>query len=321
MNQYAHLYAAILEAESRIRPFIHQTPLEKSTVLSEKTSANVFLKCEHLQKTGSFKFRGALNKVLSLTEVEKSRGVLAASTGNHGLGVALAAQMAGIQATIYVPKDISSMKLSAIRSLGANIDKTSEDCLEAEITARNVSKQTGQIFISPYNDRDVMAGQGTIGHELFIQNPKLDAVFISVGGGGLMGGIASYLKHINPNVHIVGCWPENSPILYECLKAGKIIPVAEEPTISDATAGGLEKKSVTFDICKNVIDQSILVSEAEIYAAMRLIAETERWIIEGAAGVAVAAFFKVSHQFQGKSVAIVLCGRNISFDKFRKVIA
>jgi threonine dehydratase len=307
-------------AEARIRPYIYETPLEESLILSEQTGAHVFLKCEHLQRTGSFKFRGALNKVLSLSEAERVKGVIAASTGNHGQGVALAAKIVGIPATIYVPHDASPMKLKSIQSLAAQVEICDGDCLAAEIQARNVAENEGRVFISPYNDQTVIAGQGTIGLELLRQNKNLDAVFVSVGGGGLISGIASYLKQKSPATQIIGCYPENAPVMYECIKAGKIIPVAEQPTLSDATSGNLEPGSITFPLCRDLIDHHVLVSENEIKQAIRLLAETERIIVEGAAGVALAAFLKMASSLQGKNVAIVLCGRNINFSKFMEAV-
>jgi threonine dehydratase len=307
-------------AETRIRPHIYETPLEESLILSEQTGTHVFLKCEHLQRTGSFKFRGALNKILSLSEAERAKGVIAASTGNHGLGVALAAKIVGIPATIHVPHDASPMKLKSIESLGAQVEICEGDCLAAEIQARKVAENEGRVFISPYNDQTVIAGQGTIGLELFRQYKDLDAVFVSVGGGGLISGIASYLKQKSPATQIIGCYPENAPIMYECIKAGKIISVAEQPTLSDATAGNLEPGSITFPLCRDFIDHHILVSEDEMKQAIRLLAETERMIVEGAAGVALAAFLKMASSLKGKNVAIVLCGRNINFSKFIEVV-
>lgn len=310
----------IATAEARIRPYIYETPLEESLILSEQTGAHVFLKCELLQRTGSFKFRGALNKVLSLSEAERAKGVIAASTGNHGQGVALAAKIVGIPATIYVPHDASPMKLKSIQSLAAQVEICDGDCLAAEIQARNVAENEGRVFISPYNDQTVIAGQGTIGLELLRQNKNLDAVFVSVGGGGLISGIASYLKQKSPATQIIGCYPEKAPVMYECIKAGKIIPVAEQPTLSDATSGNLEPGSITFPLCRDLIDHHVLVSENEIKQAIRLLAETERIIVEGAAGVALAAFLKMAASLRGKNVAIVLCGRNINFSKFIEVV-
>jgi threonine dehydratase len=142
--------------------------------------------------------------------------------------------------------------------------------------------------------------------------PQTDAVFVAVGGGGLIGGIGEYLKAVSPQTEIVGCWPENSPVMHQCLQAGSIVEVAERPTLSESTAGGLEPGSFTFDVCRRVIDRSVLVTEDEILRAMRLILETEHWVIEGAAGVAVAAFLKEASRWQGKNAIIIICGRNVS---------
>ena len=165
-----------------------------------------------------------------------------------------------------------------------------------------------------------MAGQGTIAVELHRQLPKLDAVLVAVGGGGLIGGIGSYLKAVSPQTEIVGCWPQNSPVMYECMRAGRVVEVPELPTLSESTAGGLEPESVTLEVCRRVIDRGVLVAEAEILAAMRLILETEHWVIEGAAAVAVAAYLKEAARYQGKTVAIVICGRNVSPDVLRRLL-
>ena len=164
-----------------------------------------------------------------------------------------------------------------------------------------------------------MAGQGTIAVELLQQAPKLDALFVAVGGGGLIGGIGSYMKQASPETEIVGCWPQNSRVLYESLKAGRILDVPEQPTISESTAGGLEPDSVTLDVCRQIIDRSVLVSEEEILAAMRHVRDAKGWLIEGAAGVALAAFLKNAKEYEGKTVAVVICGGNLSPEALRQL--
>ncbi len=306
----------ITEAETRIRRYIRETPVDYSFYLSQLTTCHVYLKLEHLQQTGSFKVRGALNKILSLPPGQSGGGVIAASTGNHGLGVCYAARVAKRAATIYLPQTVSQAKLEMVRNLGGVTILHGNNCLDAEKEGRRVANLSGQPFISPYNDLEVIAGQGTIGVELARQLDRIDAIFIAVGGGGLIAGIAMYLKSVNarqPMTRVIGCWPENSRVLYECLRAGEIIEFPEEPTISESTAGGVEPGSVTFPLCRQLIDDHVLVSEAEIYQAMRLIAEKEQWIIEGSAGVALAAFMKVCGDYTGKRVAIILCGRNIGW--------
>ncbi|HET9166942.1 MAG TPA: pyridoxal-phosphate dependent enzyme, partial [Candidatus Angelobacter sp.] len=240
------------------------------------------------------------------------QGVIAASNGNHGLGVAAAAKAAGIAAEVYVSNHVSPSKARRIEEYGARIKRIGDDPLEAELAARAAASQQGKVFISPYNDLHVMAGQGTIAVELLRQLPPMDAVFVAVGGGGLIGGIGAYLKCASPETQVVGCWPENSPVLYESIKAGRILDVAERPTLSESTAGGLEPGSVTLEICSRVIDSSILVSETDILDAMRRVRALKGWVIEGAAAVAVAAFLKNAGRYKGKRVAVVICGANIS---------
>jgi threonine dehydratase len=299
-------------AHQRIRSWVMQTPLEDVTDIFPGSGARVFFKLENLQETGSFKLRGAFNKILSLTREQAAPGVIAASNGNHGLGVAAAAKRAGIGAEVYVSTHVSPKKAQRIEQLGATIRRFGTDPLEAEIAARAAAEKSGKVFISPYNDLDVMAGQGTIALELLEKLERVDAVFVAVGGGGLIGGIGAYLKSASPQTEVVGCWPENSPVLYESIKAGKILDVPEQATISESTAGGLEPGSVTLDVCRNVIDRCVLVSEEEILTSMRLIEQKKGWLIEGAAGVAVAAFAKEAARYRGETAAIVICGGNLS---------
>ncbi|MGH9832248.1 MAG: threonine/serine dehydratase [Blastocatellia bacterium] len=310
----------VIEAESRIRRHVRETPVDHSLHLSLLGNGDVYLKLEHLQHTGSFKLRGATNKILSLTPEQLRLGVVAASTGNHGLGVCYAARQVGTKATIYLPRNVSESKLAMMKHLGGNTILSSDNCLDAEITARRAAEASGQVFISPYNDLEVIAGQGTIGVELARQLDRIDAVFVAVGGGGLIAGIAAYLKSFSPNTRIIGCWPENSRALYECLRAGRIIEVPEEPTISESTAGGVEAGSVTFPLCQQLIDDQVLVSETEIREAMRVIFERERWVVEGSAGVAVAGFLKEREKYSGQNVVIILCGRNISAGKLKEIL-
>jgi threonine dehydratase len=310
---------AVAAAWQRIRAYVRETPVEESKALDGCT-ATVYLKLEHLQHTGSFKFRGACNKIALLTPAQAAAGVVAASNGNHGLGVAAAARARGIAAEVYVSAQVSPAKAQRIAACGATLRQSGSDPLAAELAARRAADESGRVFISPYNDLDVVAGQGTLAVELHQQVPNLDAVFVAVGGGGLIGGIGSYLKSVSPHTRIVGCWPENSPVLYECLRAGRIVDVAEQPTLSESTAGGLEPESVTLPVCRTVIDQSVLVSENEIRDAIRLVLQTEHWLIEGAAAVAVAAFRRDAARWAGKRVAIILCGRNVSPEVLAQVL-
>jgi len=306
---------AVLSAYGRIRSLVRETPVEYSEELG------AWLKLELLQATGSFKFRGAANRIALLAPEQAEAGVVAASNGNHGLAVAAAAGARGIAAEVFVSAQVSPAKARRIQRMGARIRYAGAGPLEAELAARHAAADSGRVFISPYNDCDVMAGQGTIAVELLHQLPKIDAIFVAVGGGGLIGGIGACLRHASPETEIIGCWPENSPVLYECMRAGRIIDVPEQPTLSESTAGGLEPGAVTLEVCRRVVHRSVLVSESEIAAAMRLVLEAEHWLIEGAAAVAVAAFCKEAERWRDKSAVIVLCGRNLSPEVFHQVFA
>jgi threonine dehydratase len=300
---------AIRAAYERIRTEVRETPVEYSTELG------AWLKLEHLQETGSFKYRGASNKIALLTPEQTAAGVVAASNGNHGLGVAAAARKRGIAAEVFVSEQVSPEKVRRIQSLGARVRRQGADSLETERMARRAAEESGRPFLSPYNDADVMAGQGTIAVELLRQLPEVRAVYVAVGGGGLIGGIGAYFKALKPDVEVVGCWPENSPVMYECMRAGRVVDVAESPTLSESTAGGLEPESVTLDVCRRVIDRPVFVSEQEIREAIRLVLRTDHWLVEGAAGVAMAAYRKDRRP----GSAIVLCGRNLSPEAFNLV--
>ncbi|HEX5435380.1 MAG TPA: threonine/serine dehydratase [Candidatus Angelobacter sp.] len=311
---------AVLAAFQRIRTSVLETPLEDVSSLVPNAAVKLLFKREDLQQTGSFKLRGGSNKILSLSRSQAEAGVIAASNGNHGLGVAAAATRAGIAAEVFVSEHVSAAKAQRIQELGAKIRRAGADPLDAELAARAAAEKTGKTFISPYNDVDVMAGQGTIAVELLQQAGHVDAVFVAVGGGGLIGGVGTYLKSASPHTEIVGCWPENSPVLYKSIKAGKILEVKERPTVSESTAGGLEPGSVTLEVCRRVIERSVLVSEAEILSAMRLVHDKKGWLMEGAAGVALAAFLKEQERYEDKTVAVIICGGNVS-EKVREKLA
>jgi threonine dehydratase len=303
---------SVLDAYHRIRPHVVRTAVEEIADLFPESGTHIWAKREDLQETGSFKLRGATNRVLQLTPEEKARGVIAASNGNHGLGVAAAAKKEDVLADIYVSDQVAPEKARKIEQLGAKIVYAGRDPLDAEVAGRQQAEESGRVFISPYNDPYVLAGQGTIAVELAEQIPQLDAVFVAVGGGGLIGGIGTYLKHASPETEIVGCWPENSPVLLEAMKAGRILAIEEKPTVSESTAGGLEEGSITLGVCSSVVDTCVLVSEEEILDAMRLMWRNKKWLMEGAAGVALAAFMKTADRYKGKTVAIVICGGNLS---------
>ena len=292
------------------------TPLTLSTALSESLGCRVHLKCEHLQSTGSFKYRGAANKIRVLDAASRARGVVTASSGNHGQALALAGRVAGTSVTVYVASSASPAKMSAIKAYGAELIVLDIDPLQVELFARAEAERSGRTFVSPYNDLDVVAGQGTIGVELLEQLPEMDAVFVAVGGGGLASGIGTALKAARPEIQVIGCWPEVAQSLKRNLEEGRIFDVAEEATISDGTAGNVEPGSVTFEICQRVLDARVAVSEVEINRAMREVAEAEHWIVEGAAGVAMAGVRAMASEVAGKNVVVILCGRNVGLERF-----
>lgn len=308
----------VLEAHQTISSFIRETPLEYSYPLSADTSCEVYLKLENLQITGSFKARGSMNKILSLKD--DKRKIITASTGNHGLGVANALKATGKEGTIFLPTKASAAKVEAIKQRGIAIEFHGDSGEVTEVYARKYAKETNQVYVSPYNDKDVIAGQGTIGVELYRQLPELDAVFVSIGGGGLIAGIAAYLKSVNPTIQIIGCLPANAPVMYECIKAGKVIDVPEQPTLSDGTAGGIDHDTITFDLCRDLIDDYVLTSEEEILSAMRFVLKHHHQVIEGSAGVAVAAILKQKEKLKGKKVAAVICGSNVSEAVLKRVV-
>jgi threonine dehydratase len=299
-------------AHERIRSAVLETPLEPVSDLFPNPAAQLFFKREDLQQTGSFKLRGATNKILSLTPSQAAAGVIAASNGNHGLGIAASAKRAGIDAEVYVSSHVSPAKAHRIEELGARIHRVGFSPLDAELEARTAAARANKVFISPYNDLEVIAGQGTIALELLQQTSSLDAVFVAVGGGGLIGGIGAYLKQVSPGTEVVGCWPKNSRVLYESIQAGRIIDFPEQPTLSESTAGGLEQGSVTLEVCTDVIDRAVFASEDEILAAMRRVRQVKGWLMEGAAAVAVASYLNEAGRYDGKTVVVIICGGNVS---------
>ena len=312
----------ILDASSRIKPFIRKTIFSYSEVFSKLIDGEVYFKLENQQFTGSFKARGALNKILTLNESGKNiSSVISASTGNHGAAVAYAARQAKIECSIYVPEGSSKAKLSNMKNYGATINIFGSDCVEAEAKAREVSEKNQVPYVSPYNDFHIVAGQGTMGAEIKSQANELDAIIISIGGGGLMAGTASFLRSVWPNIKVIGCSPSNSAIMIHSMEEGKILELESLPTLSDGTAGGVEKESITFPLCCKLVDETILISEKEIKDAMVFYIENEHQLLEGAAGTSVAALIKMKDKLKGKKIGVVICGGNIAIDTLKQVIS
>ena len=305
------------EAAGRISPHVRHTPVEYSHALSEVSGADVYLKLENLPTTGSFKLRGAVNALLSLGT--GATGVVAASSGNHGVAVAHAAKIAGLYPLIFVPEGAAPSKLEAIEAFGAEIRRVEGDPVLAESAAREHAVENGLPYLSPYNDPRVVAGQGTIGVELASDLPRIDVLFASMGGGGLISGAGGYLKGAR-GTRVVACSPVNSAVMHESLLAGRILDLPSSPTLSDGTAGGVEPDAITFDLCREIVDDSLTVSEDEIRVAMRLIIGRHHTLIEGSAAVAVAGFLQTAKRWTGQKVAIVLCGANVGIGVLKKVL-
>lgn len=281
--------------------------------------AEVWFKLENRQTTGSFKLRGATNRLLTLDDEQRALGCVAASSGNHGAAVACAMQALGVAGIIFVPEQTSSAKIAKIRRYGGDVRLFGTDGLDTEEHARAYATDKGMFYLSPYNDEQVVAGQGTCGIEIVEDLPDVDAVFIAVGGGGLIGGTGAVLKAHNPDVHVYGCQPLASPVMTRSIEAGEIIDMPSEVTLSDGTAGGIEQGAVTFALNQAVVDEWVIVDEQAIAAGMRAFMDSEGDTIEGAAGVAIAGMLARSDELAGKKVVVVICGGNIAKDKLASV--
>jgi threonine dehydratase len=315
------LITRIEDAHQAIRPHVRQTPLDRSASLSAALGCEVLLKLDHLQPTGSFKLRGATNKIRLLAQEGRHDRVLTASTGNHGRAVAYASGRFAIGATVYMAEGTPPDNIAAIEALGATVHRVEGSSLDAELAARRESERQDIPYVAPYNDVDTMAGQGTLGLEIAMQTERLDAVFLCVGGGGLLGGVGTALKDRFPDVEVIGVSPAASRCMLDSIAAGRIVATPEYETLSDHSTGAVEQGSVTFPVCQAVIDGSVAVREEEIASAMRRIARDEQWIVEGAAGVALAGLVRMADRYRGRTVAVVLCGRNVEFDTFQRAMA
>lgn len=301
-------------AAERIAPYIHRTPLLTSATLSEMTGCDLRLKAEHLQRSGSFKLRGALNKLLALSEAERRAGVVAFSSGNHAQGVALAARLTGSRAIIVMPSDAPTVKLEATRGYGATIvlyDRQRED---RETIARRIANERGAVLVPPFDDPLVIAGQGTIGLELAEEWPELEIALIPVGGGGLISGIATALKGMLPDVRVIGVEPAVADDARRSLEAGHIVRIAPPPTLADGVAT-MAIGQHPFAIMRALVEQIVTVSEDEIMRALELVMTRTKQVVEptGVLSTAVALSPELGRTLglQGRKVMSLLCGGNI----------
>ncbi len=308
----------VRRAADRIPGIVRRTPLERSRWLSRETGCEVSLKLECFQVTGSFKLRGAMAKLSTITEEERERGVLTISAGNHGLAVAHCAEALKLDATIIVPRSASRAKVEAIRRYPVTLLEMGAGYDEAERAARELERETGRTFVSPYNDPDVIAGQGTAALEILEDDPSLDAIVVPVGGGGLLAGVLIAAKAIKPGIEVYGVEPQTSPTMTAALAAGGIVEIEEEETIADGLAGNIEPGSMTFPIIQRLVDGVILVTEEAIRTALARIAREDHLIVEGAAAASIAAL--ADERLKGKRVCAMVTGRNIALDLFSRVL-
>ncbi len=310
----------VLEAHERCQNILSPTPLEYSLYLSEQTEGEVWLKLDSMQRTASFKFRGALNKILSLTEAELDKGVVSASTGNYALAVTEAARIRKRRATIYVAEDLEPARLELLRAHGLDLVIHGKGAWDAEKEARRVAEEEDKIYLSPYNDPIVVGGQGTCGYEISRQLPDLDAAFFACGAGGLLTGSAGWLKSHNPDVEAFGVSPENSPVMYESMRTNKMVEMETFPTLADTCAGGVDLDSITLELCQRYVEEILLLTETEIEESIRLLFEQHRLVVEGSGALGVGGLLKRKERFKGKRVVAVVCGRNIDLELFKRII-
>jgi threonine dehydratase len=310
----------VLAADERIRPHVLETPVEQSIYMSQLIEGTVYLKMDLQQTTGSFKFRGATSKIMSLSEEELDRGVISASTGNYALAIAEAMKNIGREATIYMANDVPQARLDLIRTHGLNIVMYGDEAWKAEKKARAVADSEGKTYVSPYNDRRVVGGQGTCGLEIARQVPSIDTLIAACGGGGLVAGTAGYLKSCNPSIQTIAVSPEKSPVMYESLQQGKMVEMETFATLADTCAGGVDLDTITFGLCQKYVDEIVLVTEAEIEDAIRLLFEQHRLVAEGSAALSVAYLLRNPERFRGQTVVPVVCGKNIGTELFKSII-
>ena len=316
------LVAEIHLADSRIRPTVLETPVVEWAQYGERVGGPVWVKAEHLQRTGSFKLRGATNAVMQA--LPRGLRIATAGSGNHGIAVLHALRATGQDGVVFLPETVAPAKLDIVKRTGVRVVLFGQDSFETEVEAQRVSALEGWHYLSPYNDVDVIAGQGTIGAELLRQLDRIDVVYISVGGGGLISGVAAALKSARPEVHIVGCSPANSCVMHESVRAGRMLDLESLPTFSDGTAGGVDANTITFPYCRTLVDEWLLVSEQEIARSIRDHIDDLHQLVEGSAGVAFAGVLKhaaADSRFAGATRVAISCGQNIGATRLLEVLA
>ena len=315
------LFEDIQRAEKIVAKHVVKTPIVQSKALSEAIGEEIYLKLENQQITGSFKIRGAINAISNLTPEQRKAGVVALSTGNHGRGLAYAANLMKIRCIICMSELVPNNKIEGIREIGAKVKLIGGNQDEAQLEADRLSIEEGMTYISPFDNIDVIAGQGTLGLEIHRQIPKLKFVFVPLSGGGLICGVAKALKSLNPNLKVIGVSMDRGAAMYESQKAGKPIFVKEEESLADALTGGIGlDNKYTFDLTRKLVDEIVLVSEEEIARGIHHAYWHESQIVEGAGAVAIASLLSNKSTPKGPSLALI-CGKNIDIDKHFNLIA
>ena len=312
--------ADIEAARERIRGGIYESPCVESIPLSQLTGAHIHCKLDYLQRTGSFKERGARNALLQLSAAQHERGVIAASAGNHALGVAYHGALLGLPVTVVMPKFASLLKVTNCRHLGATVVLHGADLSDARVEAEALAARDGLTFIHPYDNAQVMAGQGTIALEILEQTPGVQAIVAPVGGGGLLAGIGTVVKARKPDVRVVGVEPVHAACLTAALAAGHPVTVTLSPTLADGLAVS-QAGAAPFEVLRRVVDQVVTVDEAAIALAVLRLIELEKSVVEGAGAAPLAAFLAGKlDALKGKEVVLVLCGGNIDLTILDRVI-
>ena len=314
--------AEVYRARAAIAPWVRRTPLVRSDALARRLGRSVHLKLETLQETGSFKLRGATNRMLALSPAERQRGVVAVSTGNHARAVAHAAKELSVPAMVFMSTLVPENKVEAVRALGAEVRIAGEGQDAAEADARRLAEEHGSVFVSPFEDLQVIAGQGTIGLELLEDLPDLDTVLVPLSGGGLIGGIALALKSADPSIRVIGVSMERGAAMYESLRAGRPVEVAEQPSLADSLGGGIGLDNrYTFALVRDLVDELVLVSEDEIAAAMAHCYWREQQIVEGGGVVGIAVLLAGKIERLGERIVAVLSGRNVDMRRLTEIVA
>jgi len=311
--------SSIQSARTRIGDAIHLSPCQLSHHLSERIGMPIYLKLENLQRTGSFKERGALNKLLTLTEEERRRGVIAASAGNHAQGVAYHSARLGVRAQIVMPQATPLVKVVSTRGFGAEVILHGANYDEACEEALRRCAEQGLTFIHPFDDPVVISGQGTIGLELLEQVPDLEAVVVPIGGGGLISGIACALKESNPKIRVIGVEPEKLPSMLRAREAGHPITLSPEATIADGIAVR-RAGDVTLPLVSRYVDEIVTVDDEEIASAILMLLEQEKTLAEGAGAAALASLLQAKTNLKNRKTAVLVCGGNIDVTLLAKII-